>query len=303
MDGERVADTGPPDRGNARAGRGETAGATAIRCLSRADANVRRMTTASAPSERRISPVFITLVLIMGVTGWAVWDGFSVNTGFAVFLFVVTGWIVSLCLHEYAHARSALHGGDITVGAKGYLTLNPLKYTHAALSIVLPVIFVILGGIGLPGGAVFIERGRIRGRWKHSLVSAAGPLTNALFALLLVVAFTLGGPPDGDISPFRAALAFLTLLQISAAILNFLPVPGLDGYGVIEPWLSYRVRRQLEPFAPFGMIALFGVLFIPAVNTVFWDVVYGIMNTLNVPDYYAGAGYDWFRFWDGSPGR
>ncbi|MDI5961639.1 site-2 protease family protein [Streptomyces sp. SL13] len=259
------------------------------------------MTTAAASHERRISPVFIGLALIMGVSGWAVWDGYSINTGFGVFLFVVSGWVVSLCLHEYAHARTALHGGDISVGAKGYLTLNPLKYTHAALSIVLPVVFVILGGIGLPGGAVFIERGRIRGRWKHSLVSAAGPLTNVLFALLLVVAFALGGPADGLPTPFRSALAFLVLLQISAAILNFLPVPGLDGYGVIEPWLSHGVRRQVEPFAPFGMIAVFGCLYIPTVNAGFWDLIYGIMNTLNVPDYYAANGYAWFQFWHGAP--
>ena len=122
----------------------------------------------------------------MAVTGWATWTGFAEQPGFAVFLFVTAGWIVSLCLHEYAHARTALHSGDISIGAKGYLTLNPLKYTHAAaVSIVLPVIFVIMGGIGLPGGAVFIERHRIRGGWRHSLISAAGPLTNVLFALVL----------------------------------------------------------------------------------------------------------------------
>ena len=141
------------------------------------------MTTATTRrSDRRISPVFLGIVAVMAVTGWAVWTGFAEQPGVAVFLFVTSAWIVSLCLHEYAHARTALHSGDISVGAKGYLTLNPLKYTHALLSIVLPVIFVIMGGIGLPGGAVFIERGRIRGRWKHSLISAAGPLTNVLFA-------------------------------------------------------------------------------------------------------------------------
>ena len=176
---------------------------------------------------------------------------------------MVSGWLVSLCLHEYAHARTALHGGDITVGAKGYLTLNPLKYTHALLSIVLPVVFVIMGGIGLPGGAVFIERGRIRGRWRHSLISAAGPLTNVLFAALLHGAVLAAAPPDGVPDRFRFALAFLALLQVTAAILNFLPVPGLDGYGVIEPWLSHELRRQVEPFAPFGLLAVFGVLWIP----------------------------------------
>ncbi|MGO4756936.1 site-2 protease family protein, partial [Streptomyces sp. 2MCAF27] len=108
------------------------------------------MATAVSRRNRRISPVFLGLVAIMGVSGWAVWTDFSASPGFAVFLFVVSGWIVSLCLHEYAHARTALHGGDISIGAKGYLTLNPLKYTHVALSIVLPVIFVIMGGIGLP---------------------------------------------------------------------------------------------------------------------------------------------------------
>ncbi len=245
--------------------------------------------------------MFLVLMAVMAAAGWGVWDGFAPNAGFAVFLFVVAGWVVSLCLHEYAHARTALHGGDVTVGAKGYLTLNPLKYTHAALSIVLPVIFVILGGIGLPGGAVFIERGRIRGRWKHSLVSAAGPLTNVLFALGLVVVFTLGGPPTGFPSPFRAALAFLVLLQVSAALLNLLPVPGLDGYGVIEPWLSWKVKREVEPFAPYGMFLVFGLLWVPQIRSVFWDVVYAVMNVVNVPDSYASVGYSWFTFWNGSP--
>ena len=112
---------------------------------------------------------------------------------------------MSLCLHEYAHARTALHSGDISVGAKGYLTLNPLKYTHALLSIVLPVIFVIMGGIGLPGGAVFIERDRIQGRWKHSLISAAGPLTNVLFAVVCTAPFWLDAL-DGVPDDFRFAL-------------------------------------------------------------------------------------------------
>ncbi|MCQ4084699.1 site-2 protease family protein [Streptomyces sp. RB6PN25] len=258
------------------------------------------MTTASIRRDRQVSPVFLGLVAIMAVTGWAVWAQYSASTGFAIFLFVVSGWIVSLCLHEYAHARTALHGGDITVGAKGYLTLNPLKYTHAALSILLPVIFVILGGIGLPGGAVFIERGRIQGRLKHSLISAAGPLVNLVFALALMLPFTFG-LLDGAPLAFHAALAFLALLQVTAAILNLVPVPGLDGYGVIEPWLSYGIRRQLEPFAPFGLIAVFGLLWVPSVNVQFFDAIHAIMRAFHVDDYYSSLGYSWFRFWDGSP--
>src|SRR5207244_672355 len=77
--------------------------------------------------------------------------------------------------------------GDRSVADKGYLTLNPLRYTDAMLSIVLPLVFLVLGGIGLPGGAVWIDRSRIRGRLRHSLVSAAGPLVNIVLALVLLV--------------------------------------------------------------------------------------------------------------------
>ncbi|MGW7439020.1 site-2 protease family protein [Streptomyces sp. NPDC054849] len=252
-------------------------------------------------SERRISSVFIGIVAVMVVTGWAVWTGYSTSTGLAVFLSVTSAWIVSLCLHEYAHARTALHGGDLSVGAKGYLTLNPLKYTHWLLSIVLPVIFVILGGLGLPGGAVYIEHGRIQGRWKHSLISAAGPLTNVAFAVVCTAPFWLDAL-DGVPMPFRFALAFLALLQVSAAILNFLPVPGLDGYGVIEPWLSHRVRREVEPLAPYGLIGIFVLLWIPGVNAVFFDAVEGVLSGLGVSELDWWCGRDLYRFWQEGAG-
>ncbi|MBA2948717.1 site-2 protease family protein [Streptomyces himalayensis] len=247
-------------------------------------------------SDRRISPVFLGIAAITAVAGWAAWTGFAEQPGFAVFLFVTAAWIVSLCLHEYAHARTALHSGDLSIGAKGYLTLNPLKYTHALLSIVLPVLFVMMGGIGLPGGAVFIERGRIQGRWKHSLISAAGPLTNVLFAVVCTAPFWLDAL-DGVPVTFRYALAFLALLQVTAAILNFLPIPGLDGYGVIEPWLSQRIRRQVEPFAPFGLLAVFAILWIPEVNVLFFDAIHAILDSLGINEFQSYCGQSLYRFW------
>ncbi|AIR98060.1 site-2 protease family protein [Streptomyces glaucescens] len=255
-------------------------------------------TTAIRPGDRRISPVFVGILAVTAVTGWAAWTGFAEQPGVAVFLFVTSAWIVSLCLHEYAHARTALHGGDVTVAAKGYLTLNPLAYTHALLSVVLPVLFVIMGGIGLPGGAVFVERGRIRGRRRHSLVSAAGPLTNVLFAVVCTAPFWLDAL-DGVPRDFRFALAFLALLQVTAALLNLLPVPGLDGYGVLEPWLPYRLRRQVEPFAPFGLLFVFALLWVPSVNGAFFGLVDAVLRGLGISDLDTYCGYDLYRFWRG----
>ncbi|MFJ6214870.1 site-2 protease family protein [Streptomyces sp. NPDC092296] len=247
--------------------------------------------------ERRISPVFWVLLAVLGTSAWAVWTGFGENDRFGVFLFVVSGWVVSLCLHEYAHARTALHGGDLTVGAKGYLTLNPFKYANTLLSVILPVIFVVLGGIGLPGGAVFIERHRIRSRWKHSAISAAGPAVNLVLAVALLApigAGWLATAPAG----FVVALAFLGLLQITATVLNLIPVPGFDGYGIIEPWLSLRARRAAQQVAPFGMLAVFALLWQTPAGDWLWRLAYQVMELLDVPPALASIGYSAFRFWE-----
>ena len=101
------------------------------------------------------------------------------------FIIVLVGWVFSLCLHEFSHALVAYYGGDTTVREKGYLTFNPLKYTHPVYSLLLPLLFLVLGGIGLPGGAVYIETWRLRSRGWISAVSLAGPTANLLLAIVL----------------------------------------------------------------------------------------------------------------------
>ena len=147
---------------------------------------------------------------------------------------VVGGWVVSLCLHEFAHAYAAYRAGDHSVEAAGYLTLNPFKYAHPLLSIVLPLLFIVQGGIGLPGGAVYLHPHAFRSQGRASVAAAAGPLVNVVFAaviLALVHAHASRHPHQR----FWAGLAFLGFLQVSAAVLNLLPIPGLDGYAIIEP--------------------------------------------------------------------
>src|SRR5262245_43702261 len=92
----------------------------------------------------RPSPVFLGLVALWLVAGYLTWAEIG-NTQVDVFVFVVAGWLVSLSLHEYGHALLAYRAGDRGVAERGYLTLNPLKYTHPLLSIVLPIIILLLG--------------------------------------------------------------------------------------------------------------------------------------------------------------
>ena len=81
---------------------------------------------------------FLLLALVFLGTGAALWHGW-VDGRLAVFVLVVSGWVVGLCLHEFGHALTAYRGGDTTVADTGYLTLDPLKYTDPLLSLILPV--------------------------------------------------------------------------------------------------------------------------------------------------------------------
>src|SRR3989304_4227040 len=150
------------------------------------------------------------------------------------FLVVIVGWIFSLCLHEFSHAMVAYLGGDHTVREKGYLTFNPLKYTHPVYSILVPLIFLALGGIGLPGGAVDIETWRLRSRWWKSAVSLAGPMSNLVLAIVLGVILAASPVSREGLWP---GLAFLAFLQVSALVLNLIPLPPFDGFGVLQPFL------------------------------------------------------------------
>ncbi|MET7421032.1 site-2 protease family protein [Dactylosporangium sp. NPDC005555] len=243
----------------------------------------------------RPSALFLGILAAFVISGWLTWTGFG-DPGIDVFLFVVTGWTVSLCLHEYAHALVAFKGGDHDVAHRGYLTLDPLKYAHPLLSIVLPVVFLLIGGIGLPGGAVWVNHAAIRSRFMDSLISFVGPATNMVLAVVLVLPFALGLDNGGD-PAFWAGLAFLAFLQLTASILNFVPMPGVDGGNLLFPWLSPQWQRGFNHVAPYGMLLLIALLWSPVINDWFFTVVLGIGDVIGLPDSLVGRGLGLFRFW------
>ena len=211
------------------------------------------------------------------------------------FAVVIIGWIFSLCLHEFSHALVAYLGGDHTVREKGYLTFNPLKYTHPVYSILIPVIFLLMGGIGLPGGAVYIEKWRLRSRNWVSAVSLAGPISNLLLAIILAVALSFAPNIADGIWP---GLAFLALLQVMALVLNLIPLPPFDGYGVIEPFLSAPTRELFDRSRGYMVFIIFLVLwYVPVVSDFFWGLIGTLANLINIPMHLASLGYDHFLFW------
>lgn len=209
-------------------------------------------------------------------------------------LFVLGGWAVSLCLHEFGHAVVAYKGGDYAVKARGYLTLDIRHYTDPIMSLVLPLVLLAFGGIPLPGGAVWINHHALRNKRVESLVSLAGPVSNLVLGALLSLSVLLFQPPVG----LAAALSYLALLQILAFVLNILPVPGLDGWGVIEPWMSYQAQQFGAKARPWAPLVLFAVLLaFPAIAAIFFDLSYTVFGLVGGEPLWAGLGQGTFMFW------
>jgi Zn-dependent protease len=248
----------------------------------------------SARSSPRISPIFLGLVLVTACGGALTLLGTRIAVTAGIVILVLAGWAVSLCLHEFAHAYTAWRFGDRDVEARGYLTLNPLKYSHPLLSLGLPALFIALGGIGLPGGAVYVRTSWMTKRQK-TLVSLAGPATNLVFAVVLLVVARLLYDPYHAV--FWGAVAFLGFLQVTAFVLNILPVPGLDGYSALEPHLSPQTQRAVAPAKQWGFLVLLLLLFTPQVNRWFFGVVFWFFDISGVPAWLVSIGMNLTRFW------
>ncbi len=214
------------------------------------------------------------------------------------FLTVTVFWVFSVCLHEFGHAITAFHGGDTSVREKGYLTLNPLRYTHPVYSLFMPVVFLLLGGIGLPGGAVYINDHLLRSRLWKTGVSLAGPLMNFVFALALALPLAMGivDPSFQNVAAY--SLAFLIQLQFSAMLLCLLPIPPLDGFQAIAPWLPKSLHDQLSSMSNVFLFGLFILLwYVEPVNGFFWRTVFGASSWLGIDPALGIQGWRHYQFW------
>jgi Zn-dependent protease len=246
----------------------------------------------------RPSPLFLVVVAITAVGGLIAWtqQGAGSRFGdFGVLLLVLGGWVISVCFHEFGHAYAAYRARDRSVEARGYLTLNPFKYAHPVLSILLPLVAIIGGGFALPGGAVYLHPQAFRSRASRAMAAAVGPLTNVLFAIALI--WITRQFSSGTHIRFWGGLAFLGFLQVTAAVLNLIPIPGLDGYAILEPFLDPETRRLGEKVKPWGMLVVLLLLFyVNPLKDAFLHLVRLINNALGGNDFFA-VGYFFFQFW------
>lgn len=266
-----------------------------VREQSKAAPTVARELTAHQRRARRPGWVFWTLIaafaagcVLLGRTGFETVGEVPTDMRVLSFAVVVIGWVISLTLHEWAHAYVAYRSGDHSVVGRGYLRLDPRRYTDLLMSVVLPITFLLIGGIPLPGGAVWIDYGNIRSRHRQALVSAAGPAMNVLFGVACL-GVVKAGVVDFSVA-LEATLVYLAWLEFLTAALNLLPIPGLDGYGIIRPYLPYNVQAALMPIAGYAIIVLFVVMISTNAFTFLFDIANAGVEAMGVDSIVADLG-------------
>lgn len=178
--------------------------------------------------------------------------------------------LLSLTVHEYAHAKYADWAGDPTPRRQGRVTLNPIAHLDPLGTIL--IIFVALSGYGFGWGKpVPVNPGYFRNPRRDWVMCAFwGPLSNLLLALVfsLLLRFLIGvGVPVED-NIFLEFLLILIIANVGLAVFNMIPLHPLDGSKVLSGFLRDVFDPRYWGFQMvYGPIILFGsILVLPVLN-------------------------------------
>ena len=223
-----------------------------------------------------ISPIFLGLLAIAAAFAGFIFlgiEGMSLKILFTALIIAI--WVIGLCFHEFSHALISYIFGDKSVLAKGYLTLNPLLFSDIRSSIIFPIMILLIGGLPLPGGAVYLRHDLLKTRTHISLTYLAGPFANMVFGLFLgLLCFNL--PQSENFANLRAALGFSAFLQIYSAIFNLLPVPSFDGFGAISAFLPPQFAGAIQKAGAIVFVLI--ILAIFAAPQIFTPIARAAMN-------------------------
>ena len=200
------------------------------------------------------------------------------NIDFAQLLVGFIVLIVSLTVHEAAHAWSADRLGDSTARLLGRLSLNPAVHVDPIGTILFPLIAMVTN-LPLIGWAkpVPVNPVRLGRNWrqKFMVIAAAGPASNLVLAVIAALILRLLpiniGDADGTGVVWRMAEALALVIQLNVllALFNMVPVPPLDGGNVLAGLLTGSMARTFDQLRPYGFLILYGLM----LTGVLWTII------------------------------
>lgn len=180
-------------------------------------------------------------------------DGISIPEIIGIAIALVVG----ITFHEFSHAFLADALGDRRPRALGRVTLNPTSHIDPVGA----VVFLLAGfgwGRPVPVNVYALRPGRVG----MAIVAAGGPVANVAVALAAGVVYRV--LESMGISGFALAVVSATVLyNFFLAILNLIPIPPLDGYNVVLPFLPPRTAFTVQRYAPYGVLVLLLLILLP----------------------------------------
>ena len=173
--------------------------------------------------------------------------------------------VLSLTVHEWAHAWSAYLLGDDTAKHLGRLTLNPLDHIDPIGTVVLPLLGVPFGWAKpVPIEPLRFRRG-VSMRWGIAIVAAAGPISNIVLALSISIATGVVLRIQPELLRGMLPVIQLTVtLNVLLAVFNMLPIPPLDGSRIVDSFIPARFSGAWSQLCQMGPMALIAVIVLPA---------------------------------------
>lgn len=168
--------------------------------------------------------------------------------------------VIAFTVHEYSHAWAATRLGDDTPRLSGRLTLNPLAHLDPLGSLLL-----VVAGFGwakpVPVNPYAVSSRTPAGMM---LVSAAGPFSNLLLAILAALPLRAGlvaasGASSGLLPSLGGFLLEFIYINLILLFFNMIPISPLDGEKVVSYFLPPNLREGFERLRPYGPIILFGL--------------------------------------------
>ena len=198
--------------------------------------------------------------------------------------------LFSISFHESAHAWSALRFGDTTARDLGRISLNPIRHIDPFGSVLLPLMMYFFSGGRIIFGAAKPTPVDLRNtrnpRLANLAVSAAGPLSNFLLAgagLAILIALRNWAPEairdlalalqgqsfaPGALAPITYVFFQFSLVNVALGVFNLIPVPPLDGSGVLASVIGAPAIRLFRVIAPFGFLILILLLSTRLLNAI-----------------------------------
>ena len=190
----------------------------------------------------------------------------------SLFLIVLPVLLMSVVVHEVAHALVAKWEGDDTAYRLGRVTLNPIRHLDLMGSLIVPLLLFFLPGDFIFGWAkpVPVNPRNYRDyKWGDIRVSLAGIASNLILAVLCTLALALlqglgsaMGSFGGVISILYQGVFYGLYINLILAVFNLIPIPPLDGSHVMYHLLPQNLRTRYREFGRYGIGLIMLLVFV-----------------------------------------